>query len=74
MLHLKRFYLPNWNLSTCKAAGNTLRLIVPCFATGQAAGVAAAIAVKEGCRPREVPIAKLHSTLLEQDVYLGDTP
>ena len=50
---------------------NTLRLIAPCFATGQAAGCAAAIAVKDNCPPRRVPIERLRSSLLDQNVHLG---
>ena len=52
-------------------ACNTLRLIVPCFATGQASGCAAAIAVQDDCPPRQVSIEKLQTLLQGQDVYLG---
>ena len=52
-------------------ACNTMRLIVPCFVTGQAAGVAAAIAVRDTCSPRQVSIGKLRKSLLNQDVHLG---
>ena len=52
-------------------ACNTLRLIVPCFATGQAAGCASAIAVRDACAPRRVSVEKLRVALLKQDVYLG---
>lgn len=53
-------------------ACNSLRLIVPCLATGQAAGVAAALAVRGDVAPRDVPIADLRDSLARQDVYLGD--
>jgi hypothetical protein len=53
-------------------AGNTMRLLVPCLATGQAAGVAAAVAVRDGDQPRGVAVDKLRAGLLAQDVYLGD--
>lgn len=52
-------------------ACNTLRLIVPCFATGQAAGAAAAVAVEVGCEPRQVRIPTLRQALSKQGVYLG---
>jgi hypothetical protein len=55
-------------------AGNTMRLLVPCLATGQAAGAAAALAVREGCQPRDVPVGGLRAALVKQDVYLGDDP
>jgi len=52
------------------ASCNTLRLIVPCFATGQAAGVAAALAARKGVAPRSVPIEELRAALRGQDVAL----
>lgn len=52
-------------------AGNSLRLIVPCFATGQAAGVAAALAVEAGVPLRTVDVPKLRERLLAQGVHLG---
>lgn len=50
---------------------NSLRLIVPCFATGQGAGCAAAIAVQDNCSPGQISVEKLRKLLLDQDVYLG---
>jgi hypothetical protein len=52
-------------------AGNTMRLLVPCLVTGQAAGVAAAIAVQDGCQPREIAVKRLRAALLDQRAYLG---
>ena len=51
--------------------GNTLRLIVPCFATGQAPGAAAALAARRGVQPRGLSIPDLQRALLQQGVYLG---
>ena len=48
-----------------------VRLIPNCFVTGHAAGAAAAIAVKDGCRPRDVEVAKVQKLLREQEAYLG---
>jgi hypothetical protein len=48
-----------------------LRVIPPCFVTGHAAGVAAAVAIKDGCRPRDVDVPKVQKILREQDAYLG---
>lgn len=48
-----------------------VRLIPNCFATGHAAGVAAAVAVKDRCRPREVDVAKVQNILRQQGAYLG---
>jgi ribulose 1,5-bisphosphate synthetase/thiazole synthase len=58
-------------LSADPIAGNTMRLLVPCLATGQAAGVAAAVAAREGCAPCDVPVEALRDELRAQDVYLG---
>ena len=48
-----------------------VRLIPNCFVTGHAAGVAAAIAVKDACRPRDVEVAKVQKVLRQQEAYLG---
>ena len=50
---------------------DTLRLIPVCWVTGQAAGVAAALSIKDRCKPRSVSIAKLQNELRRQGVYLG---
>ncbi|MBN1402266.1 MAG: FAD-dependent oxidoreductase [Anaerolineae bacterium] len=50
---------------------NTMRLIVPCFVTGQAAGAAAAIAVELGRQPRAIPTETLRQALAQQGAYLG---
>jgi hypothetical protein len=42
-----------------------------CFATGQAAGTAAALAAQAGAPPRRLDIRTLQRHLLEQGVYLG---
>jgi glycine/D-amino acid oxidase-like deaminating enzyme len=48
-----------------------LRLIPVCFATGQAAGTAAALAVAEGVTPRELDVALLQSDLQAQGMDLA---
>ena len=58
-------------VSTDYLACNTMRLIVPCFATGQAAGCAAALSSRERCPPREVAIDRWRASLVRQDVFLG---
>ena len=50
---------------------DTLRLIPVCWVTGQAAGVAAALSVKDSCKPRQVNITKLQNILRQQGVFLG---
>ena len=48
-----------------------VRLIPNCFATGHAAGVAAAVAVQDRCSPRNVEVHKVQKILREQGAYLG---
>lgn len=58
-------------ISSDYLADNSLRLIVPCLATGQAAGVAAALAARQDCHPRHVAVDEVRESLLKQGVYLG---
>jgi glycine/D-amino acid oxidase-like deaminating enzyme len=52
---------------SCDATSHSfLREIPQCWLTGQAAGVAAALAAGEGIRPRDVPIARLQAELIAQ--------
>ena len=48
-----------------------LRLIPVCFATGQAAGTAAALAVSSGLSPRDLDVAQIQDRLLGQGMELG---
>jgi ribulose 1,5-bisphosphate synthetase/thiazole synthase len=50
---------------------DTTRLIPVCWVTGQAAGIAAAMCIKDRCKPREVNIDKLQKELMRQGAYLG---
>lgn len=58
-------------ISATHEAINTLRLIVQCILTGEAAGVAAALAVTDAVAPRKVNVAKLQKKLREQGNNLG---
>ncbi|WP_419025339.1 FAD-dependent oxidoreductase [Emergencia sp.] len=46
-------------------------LVTHCFAYGQAAGVAAAVAAADGVKARDVDIKKVQAQLKDQGVYLG---
>lgn len=48
-----------------------IRVIPICWVSGHAAGCAAAMAAREGCRVRAVDIAKLQALLKSQGAYLG---
>ena len=50
-----------------------MREIPQCWITGQAAGVAAALAVAAGVEPRHVDVPKLQQELLRQGVFLRTT-
>ncbi|MBQ7058459.1 MAG: FAD-dependent oxidoreductase [Firmicutes bacterium] len=65
------------NLMTCgrSAAGegwgwDLLRVIPPAVLTGQAAGTAAALAIREGCPIAKVPIGTLQQMLADADVLI----
>jgi ribulose 1,5-bisphosphate synthetase/thiazole synthase len=58
-------------ISAALKTADHIRLIPVCFATGHAAGVAAAVAASDGCPPRAVELPKVQRILREQDAYLG---
>ncbi|MCL5292006.1 MAG: FAD-dependent oxidoreductase, partial [Actinobacteria bacterium] len=58
-------------MSGTHEAQASFRVIPTSMATGQAAGVAAALSVKRGDRPREIVVAELQLELLKQNVVLG---
>jgi hypothetical protein len=58
-------------VSATHGAINTLRLIVPCMLTGEAAGTAAAMAVAGGIPPRKADVSELQRRLRKQGNNLG---
>ena len=50
---------------------DTFRLICPCFVSGQAAGTAAALAVRKGVTPRNLPYGELRRELLKSGCCLA---
>ena len=58
-------------ISAALKTSDNIRLIPVCFATGHAAGVAAAVAAQDGCLARAVEIPKVQKILKEQEAYLG---
>ncbi|OPX45105.1 putative thiazole biosynthetic enzyme [Ruminiclostridium hungatei] len=60
------------SISADAIAGSATRMIPCCIVFGQAAGTAAALAVKEGKLPAAVDVKKLRVTLKEQGAFLGD--
>jgi hypothetical protein len=56
----------------CDASSHTfLREIPQCWMTGQAAGIAAALAVRTGCQPRALDPRLIQRELLKQGAYLS---
>lgn len=60
------------SVSATHEALAAIRVMPPAFAMGQAAGTAAALAAKNGCRPRDVDIASLQAELVDDGAYLGE--
>lgn len=58
------------NLSSDPASHSFMREVPQCWLMGQAAGVAAAVAVNSGVRVRDVDVAEVRSQLTKQGVYL----
>ncbi|MFW8584710.1 FAD-dependent oxidoreductase [Rhizobium beringeri] len=58
-------------VSATHEALSAIRVMPPCFALGQAAGVAAALSVGNRASPRHVDYADLRRELLAQGAYLG---
>jgi hypothetical protein len=57
-------------VSTDRYLQSSIRVMPGCFITGQAIGVAAAIAVQRGCDTRGVPVAELQRRLKAMGGYL----
>jgi len=50
------------------------RVSGPCFVMGEAAGTAAALALRSGVRPRDVAVSDLQRELERNGVFLGYGP
>jgi hypothetical protein len=69
-VHKEGLLVAGRSFSSDMAANNMANLIPHCIAMGQAAGVAAAMAVKKGISPRQVDYRTLQKKLQEQGVPL----
>lgn len=65
---------PGRHLSADDVAIDWVNLIPQCVGTGQAAGVAAAVAIADGVTARDVNIRKVQDILCDQDVPLPRNP
>ncbi|MFD3257230.1 FAD-dependent oxidoreductase [Paenibacillus lentus] len=59
-------------VSSDRAVQGSLRVMPNCFSMGQAAGTAAALALRDDAGSRGISVAELQQRLLEQDVWLGE--
>lgn len=57
-------------VSADSTASGAIRVMPPCMDMGQAAGTAAALAVKEGCSVRQINTSLLQHILKDNNVYL----
>ena len=58
--------------SSTSKANDSANVIPHCIVLGQAAGIAAAIAVEDGVTTGSVNIKKLHAQMRAQDMFLPD--
>ena len=68
---LENLLVAGRNLSSDAVTHNFMRLIPQCWQTGQAAGVAAAVAVNANTRLQDADIAVIQKHLKDQGVYLS---
>ena len=51
----------------------SMRVMYQCMATGEAAGVAAAMSIDAGCPPRKLDVAALRAELKRRNVLVDQT-
>jgi len=68
---LENLLVAGRNLSSDAVTHSFMRLIPQCWQTGQAAGVAAAVAVNNNIRIRDADVAEIQKHLRRQGVYLS---
>ena len=68
--NVENLLCPGRHISADDVAIDWLTLIPQCIGTGQAAGVAAAVAISSGTSVRDVDIKRVQDILVEQDVPL----
>jgi hypothetical protein len=59
-------------VSATHEALGAIRVMPPCFAMGEAAGIAAAMAVESGIEPRTVSVLELQRRLKDGGAYIGE--
>ncbi|MGP0586556.1 FAD-dependent oxidoreductase [Paenibacillus timonensis] len=69
---IENVWVAGRSASSDRAVQGSLRVMPNCFAMGQAAGTAAALAASTGATSRKISVPQLQKLLLEQDVWLGE--
>lgn len=69
---IDNLWVPGRAASADRAVQGSLRVMPNCFAMGQAAGTAAALALREGVKSREISVSRLQDRLVEQGAWLGE--
>ena len=59
------------SISATSEASGAVRVMPPCMEMGHAAGIAAAMAVKEGCRVCEIDVKGLQAQMVKEGSFLG---
>ena len=70
--HVENLLVAGRSISTTHEAMSAIRVMAPCMAMGEAAGRAAAMAVREGVPPSQIDVAKLRAALLKEGAYLNN--
>jgi hypothetical protein len=60
------------SVSASHEALGAIRVMPPCFAMGEAAGLAAALTVKSNCQLRDMNVEVLQDHLVRQGAYIGE--
>ena len=69
--HIEQLLVAGRSVSSTREALAAIRIMPTCFALGQAAGVAGAIAVADETSVRDIDIGKLHRELIDQGGILS---
>ena len=70
LAYIKNLLTAGKSLSADKYAFAAVRVMPPCFAMGEAAGICASLAAKEEVDAENVPYKKIQSELLKRGAYL----
>ena len=71
--HVENLLVAGRCISATRKALGAIRVIPPCFAMGQAAGIAASLCVKNDCKAENVNISELQSELRKNGVILDES-